>query len=205
VRALLKLHKAWGLKTGAEEIDPGDWVAARAKDGDRAAAARRRLHESGLDAEKVKQFPARQVILLDEKLKYRTQLDEDLKTGGLPYWEAEKLQAAAPKEKPGESLLAWMTPDFVRTFRVRQAGVRLDQRLALLRCVEALRAYVAEHDGKLPAKLDDVKLPLPVDPVTGKPFPYELNGGTATLHGTPPAGREKDASFNVRYEVTVAK
>ncbi len=156
-------------------------VAARAKDEDRLRAARKRLVESGLDAEKVKQFPARQVILLDEKLQYRTQLEDDLKTGGLPYWEQEKLRAAAPKEKRGESLLALMMPDFTRTFPVRQAGVRLDQRLALLRCVEALRAYAAENDGKLPAKLDDVKLPLPVDPITGKPFPYRAE----RRHGDP--------------------
>ena len=48
-----------------------------------------------------------------------------------------------------------------------------------------------------------VKVPLPVDPVTGKAFRYELAGGTARLRGTPPAGQEKSALFNVRYEVTL--
>ena len=37
---------------------------------------------------------------------------------------------------------------------MRRAAARLDQRLALLRCVEALRMYAAENDGKLPAKLE---------------------------------------------------
>ena len=32
-----------------------------------------------------------------------------------------------------------------------------------------------------------------MDPITGKPFLYELAGDTATLHGTPPVGQEKDA------------
>ena len=65
--------------------------------------------------------------------------------------------------------------------------------------------YAAENDGKLPAKLSDVKLPLPVDPITGKPFPYQLDGKTATLRGTPPAGRENQAGYDVRYEVTIVK
>ena len=38
---------------------------------------------------------------------------------------------------------------------VRRAQGRLDQRIALLRHVEALRLYAAEHDGTLPAKLSD--------------------------------------------------
>ena len=57
----------------------------------------------------------------------------------------------------------------------------------------------------MPAQLDAVKLPLPADPVTGKPFGYELKGATAVIRGTPPAGREKEPSFNRVYEVTVRK
>ena len=86
-----------------------------------------------------------------------------------------------------------------------QAEVRLQQRLALLTCVEALRMHAAEHEGKLPAQLSDIKLPLPVDPVTGKPFAYKLDGGTAHLRGTPPAGLEQNPAYNIRYEVTIAK
>ena len=74
---------------------------------------------------------------------------------------------------------------------VRQAQGRVDQRIALLRHIEALRLHAAEHDGTLPAKLSDVAVPLPVDPVTGKPFRYEVTGNTAHLRGTPPAGQEK--------------
>jgi hypothetical protein len=48
-------------------------------------------------------------------------------------------------------------------------------------------------------------VPLPVDPVTGKAFRYELKDGTAILHGTPPAGFEKQAAWNVRYEITIRK
>lgn len=83
--------------------------------------------------------------------------------------------------------------------------MRLDQRIALLRHVEALRLYAADHGGALPAKLSDVAVPLPDDPVTGKPFLYELAGTTAHLRGSPPLGQQNDAAFNIHYEVTIQK
>ena len=58
--------------------------------------------------------------------------------------------------------------------------------------------YAAEHDGKLPAKLDEIRLPLPLDPATGKPFNYKVEGQTVHLHGGP-------LSVQVRYEVTIPK
>ena len=79
----------------------------------------------------------------------------------------------------------------------------MDQLIGLLRHVEALRLYAALHDGTLPAKLSDVRVPLPVDPFTGKPFRYLVIGNTAHLRGTAPAGREKDPGFNIHYEVTI--
>ena len=181
--------------------DPAGWLAARAKDEGRVQAARKRLAESGLAEDKVKQFPAAQVILLDEKLEYEIQNDEAQTRLAVPYWEMDKLPPPPPAEEMRNDLFPWVSD--VR--KVRQKEVQLDQRLALLRCVEALRIHAAENDGKLPAALADVKVPLPVDPVTGKPFPYQLDGGTATLRGTAPAGREKEAAYNVRYEVTIEK
>ncbi len=70
----------------------------------------------------------------------------------------------------------------------------------------AARPRAAENDAcKLPAKLSDVKLPLPMDPISGKAFRYDLDGNTATLRGAAPAGQEKNAPFNLRYEITVSK
>ena len=205
VRALVQLRKETGFKFPIGQIDPGVLVAGWAMDADLVSAARKRLIASGLVEAKVKQFPAQQVIMLDKKLDYLIQRDEEDRVLTLPYWEAVKLRAASRQEKQDNSLLGLLAPNFLNPLVLHQARVRLDQRLALLRCVEALRIYAAENDGKLPAHLDDVKMPLPVDPVTGKPFSYQLDGATAILHGTPPAGREKEAAFNVRYEVTMAK
>jgi glutathione S-transferase len=63
--------------------------------------------------------------------------------------------------------------------KVRRAQGRLEQRIALLRHVEAIRMYAAAHEGKVPPKLSDVDVPLPLDPFTGKPFRYEVIDGVA--------------------------
>ena len=88
---------------------------------------------------------------------------------------------------------------------VRQAQARIDQRIALLRHVEALRLHAAEHNGTLPVKLADISVPLPVDPITGKPFRYELTNSKAHLRGNPPSGQKENRFFNVHYEVTLQK
>jgi hypothetical protein len=63
----------------------------------------------------------------------------------------------------------------------------------------------AWHNGALPAKLSEIALPLPDDPITGKPFRYELIGNTAHLRGSPPPGEDKDPIANVHYAVTLQK
>jgi hypothetical protein len=87
--------------------------------------------------------------------------------------------------------------------KVCRAQARLEQRIAQLRHVEALRMYASEHHGKLPQRLADIAVPLPVDPFTGKPFLYRLEGSTAHVRGSPPPGEEKIPGFNVRFEVTI--
>lgn len=186
------------------KADVSEWLRALSQDEEHVRAARKRLIALGLAEDKVKQFPAPQVVLLEEKLEFSTQRDESRKAMDLPYWQAAPIISAVPprKQRP-DAPLRWL--EGIGYLNVKRAQARLDQRIGLLRCVEALRLYAAGHDGKLPAKLDDVKLPLPVDAVTGKPFVYELKGDTAILRGTPPQGQEKAAPYNVRYEVTVAK
>src|SRR5260370_9046507 len=69
--------------------------------------------------------------------------------------------------------------------KVGMAQGRVQQRFGLLRCVEALRVYAAEHEGRLPARLEDIKLPLPLDPITGPPFPSPFTPPTATAPAPP--------------------
>src|SRR5262249_26478943 len=112
------------------------------------------------------------------------------------YWQARTVFESIPsipkdKETPFTLLVA-------QYGKVKAAQARLDQRIGLLRCVEALRMYAAQHYGKLPAEVNGLHLPLPVHPATGKPFSYKLEGKTAHLHGEP-------LGVLVRYEVTIGK
>jgi hypothetical protein len=176
------------------------WLDARTKDDERLSAARRRLVEHGLPLERLERFPADQIVLLDEKREYDVRFDDLRKTMTLPVWQAEALAAHTPPARE-PALFADVLVPGVYGVRLKQA--RLEQRIALLRHVEALRLYAAEHHGALPAKLSEIPLPLPDDPFTGKPFRYEVQGRTAHLRGSPPAREKKDPSYNLHYVVTL--
>ena len=184
-----------------QKLTTRQYVTVRARDPKYLAAARARLVESGIAEELVVGFPADQVILLDEKREYEVWRDEEMKLLKLSVWEAAPLARKATPI-PEQRLLTLLVPALAK---VGLAQCRLEQRVALLRHVEALRMHAADHDRKLPASLTDVEVPLPVDPVTGKPFRYELKDGTAHIRGTPPKGYEQQPHFNLHYEITIRK
>ena len=153
------------------------WLEARTKDEWAVRAARLRLIEFGLPEARTLRFPAEQVLLLDEKRGVRERSDDVMKLMTLPAWQFETL-AARNRSVKKPALLADALVPSVDSFR--RALARLEQRIALLRHVEALRMYAAEHNGRFPAKLADVTVPLPDDPFTGKPFRYEIMGKTSS-------------------------
>jgi hypothetical protein len=174
-------------------------------------AAKRALVAAGRPRDKVEAMPHLQVALLHSLDEYDRELDEMLKYYALPYWEAQprlreaerNLRGIRDKSKdprsdaPALPVAGYLLP---ATNKVLGARVRIDRRIALLRCAEALRLYAAGHDGKLPAALADVKnLPLPVDPATGQPFRYEVKGATATLA----AEALRDGPNVPSYELTI--
>jgi hypothetical protein len=188
-----------------DKLNPGVrvWLNARTKDGGAISAARRRLIEVGHAEELLLRFPAEQVMLLDQWRDYEVRRDDLMKLMNLPYWQMEALGGLDYKRPKEPSLFADLLVPALH--KVRRAQGRLEQRVALLRHVEALRLYAADHGGKLPEKLSDVPVPLPDDPFIGKPFSYKVDGATAHLRGSPPRGEETNAIFNVRYEVTIQK
>jgi hypothetical protein len=79
-----------------------------------------------------------------------------------------------------------------------------------MRIIEAARHYLATHDGKLPASLDDITdVPVPFDPLTDRPFEWSVNSKTATLRApAPPAdvvepGTERAQRAMLEYRLTV--
>jgi hypothetical protein len=85
------------------------------------------------------------------------------------------------------------------------AVTRLERRLAQLRAIEAIRLYTANHRGKLPASWTDLSgIPVPVDPVSNKPFEYKVEGATFSV--TPAAVRGWELSgHSIHYDVTLEK
>jgi hypothetical protein len=197
LRDLQKVLEGWGF---ARE-KPLQWLEARIQDEGQVRAARQRLEEAGLAAALVRKFPAVQAVLLDEKHAYEEGKDAEEKWLTLPYWQAEAAAATEPPARRGEMPFG---QTFLTSLKGRASQARLAQRIALLRLVEAIRLYAAAHEGLPPAQLADLTVPAPTDPMTGKPFPYKVEGQTVMIQGTPPRG-EAGATFKVRYEVTIKK
>jgi hypothetical protein len=177
-------------------------LQARVKDPERVRAARQRLIEAGYGPDSVKTFPPMQVILVDEKRDYEVQRDERIKLLALPLWQIDSLVGGKELTSEGDGLLVELLPHIIK---LRRTQGQLEQQIAFLRHVEALRMYAARHNGKLPAKLSDVSVPLPIDPVSGKPFVYAIDGAIAHIRGSSVQAEEKDPRSNVHYEVTLQK
>ena len=70
---------------------------------------------------------------------------------------------------------------------------RCQRGLAGLRCLEAIRLYAATHRGKLPRRLEDIQeVPIPVNPLTGKSFPYRAEERYVIL--------DLDGDFALNYQ-----
>jgi hypothetical protein len=177
-------------------------LQARVKDEGRVGAARRRLIEAGRARDLVQKLPATQAILLDEKRAYEIDRDDRNKLLALPIWEIDSPAGAEERATDEDGLFADLLPDIVK---LRRTQGQLEQQIALLRHVEALRLHAAGHDGRLPSRLSEISVPLPVDPFTGKPFDYAVEGATAHVRGSPLRGKEKGPGCRVHYEVTLLK
>ncbi len=177
------------------------WLNRHRTDKAWVLAARQRLVDLGFREDKLARFPVDQILLLDEERKYEVERDEIMKFMSFPAWQVEALHKGL-KKPTQPSLFGAFTPALLK---VKNAQDRLEQRLAILRNVEALRLYAAEHKGRLPEHLTDVTVPLSVDPFTGKPFRYWLDGATAHLRGSPPHGFENVDVYNIHYEITIQK
>jgi hypothetical protein len=176
------------------------WIDERARNPARIAAARARLIKSGISEQAVRSFQADQLILLDEKRECEVRLDEMTKILSFPAWQVESLvRSAKPFKEPAIFADALLSGEHA----VRRSQGRLEQRIALLIHVEALRMYAAEHNGAFPSNLTDVSVPLPADPFTGEAFCYELTGKTAHLRGMPPNAQPTNVDLRVHYEITV--
>jgi hypothetical protein len=190
------------LEVGRNEKKTIDVLREHTQDEKYMASARTRLIElAGIPADRLDTFSPYQVVLLNEKLQCEIERDEAIKLSHLPTWEAIPRMDAVSVPKTRSVFFGFLPA----VQKIRRAQGRLEQRIALLRHVEAIRMHAAANGGKVPAKLADVDGPLPVDPFTGKPFRYEVVDGVAHVRGSPPKGDEKIAAYNLHYEIIIRK
>ena len=153
--------------------------------------AKKYLKEHGRTDEQVDAMPAAQVVLLYFVEQYDKIKDDFLKWMNVPPWQARAGLEEAEKEvralgPTGNPIIGLLMPAVEKVYEAR---VRIEWTADYLRCAEALRFYAATHDGKPPEKLEDVKLPLPVDPYTGEGFGkfYKVDkDGTGVFEVPPP-------------------
>lgn len=168
--------------------------------------ARRSLIEQGFDSAAVDAMSVAQVILLHSYRQYRTVTEIDYRATLVPFHESRPLAALADQRfrselEQGESLPLISRLRFQLTAG-RVADVRTRRGHSLLMLLEALRWYGAEHQGKLPATLADLSpIPVPVDPSTGQPFEYRLEGDRAIVTSPESLG----ISHPFRYEIRLVE
>jgi hypothetical protein len=151
---------------------PVGWVMMHYSD------AKEFLARKGYSQEQIDVLPAAQAVLIYQKQEYLEMLDNMFKWVEVPYYQAQ------PHLKKGEqrlndhvstkgikvNLFCTLLPALAR-IGVLQA--RLDRNIALLRTVEAIRMFAADHSGQLPGSLTEItSVPTPADPMTGKDFIY---------------------------------
>lgn len=208
------LGKLGGLAEETAGLRGKDWPSRLAMAAMVARAypeARRLLISRGRTAEQVETMPMLQVVVLFEIHNYDRVYDDMLKWHALPYWEMrpalrrveEQLKQERARGSIGTLLASLLLP---AVSKVYNADVRLDRKIAVLRTVELLRLHAAAHGGKLPASLEAIKeAPVPVDPLTGKPFTYRAEGDRATLSGPPPEDEPPGPHNTIRYELTIKR
>ena len=74
----------------------------------------------------------------------------------------------------GDGLFADLLP---HTIKLRRSQGRLEQQIAMLRHVEALRLFAAGTTASYPRRWPTSRCRCPADPISGKPFEYRADGG----------------------------
>lgn len=176
--------------------------------------AKAELLEAGYDRERLETMPAAQVVAIHASRTTRRNCDELIKASYLPYPEAlawsDRFAAIfeSGSSRLGGELLPVTRVLLPAQAQVIRAEARLERQLAALRVIEAIRLHLAASKGQLPASLDEVKIvPVPDNPVTGKPFPYSLrqDGGTSHAVLEVPASSREPGQLGKRYVLKVRK
>jgi hypothetical protein len=164
------------------------------------------LLDQGRPKEKVEAMSYVEVTLLAELKKNEEMFDDQLKWYNEPFYKAGDALDALAKAVEEQPRGKYVLPLNFSSLDALRSRVKMERRIDFLRCLEAVRAYAAAHDGKAPGSLADVKeLPIPIDPVTGKAFVYKEEGDTVTLE-SPEVPRQRRPYFDdLALEFTIKR
>jgi hypothetical protein len=172
-------------------------------------AAKDFLLQQGRKADEIDALPVTQVVLMHQLAQYEIWSDETNKLSNLPYWEARPRWRALQRESAAKikehGTAAILEAFFRPTDAIFTARVRTEQRIAILRCVEAIRLHAATHENRLPESLEVMRAtPIPVDPMTGKAFGYRVQNDLAILEAAAQTGDDAEPGMALRIEIQLA-
>jgi hypothetical protein len=130
--------------------------------------------------ERIKALPVAQAVLIYQVQQYVDNRDRTICWLFLPYADAYAHQKEADQARSELygggvkfNVFAYFMPAL---YRISFIQTRLDRDIAMLRIAEALRMEAAHNQGRLPKALSDItRVPIPDDPLTGKPFIYNAS------------------------------
>ncbi len=171
-------------------------------------AAKQYLRSQGMSAQQVDAMPVGKVMLMSSLDQYEDLRDETFKWWNVPFWQAwphiQEVDARTEQaRRDGRGIpFICLLPSLGKA---RSQFARLDKQLAAMQTIEAIRLYAAAHEGRLPAALADIQeVPVPINPMTGEPFPYKSNGDSAVLEAPSPEGLRNSVN-DYRYILTIRK
>jgi hypothetical protein len=192
-----------GLGNGnaSTNVSPGLRYAILSKSQEHLAECRKLLIETGYSEDLVKKYKPLQLVIMADIRWYEVYREEFCKFVNLPYWEAKVgLQEIEDELKKHRDQLILAPALLPALNKIVNSQARLKQTVSYLQTIEAIRWYASVHQ-KLPAKLSDIKLSLPLDPINGKPFEYSVQDGVGILHGESPI--PESPMMNKYYHITL--
>ncbi len=153
------------------------------------------VEELKMEADLVEALPVPQVVVLAMRRIHEQLRDEVFKMQYVPLaqrdgFASEKAMQRVFNKYGGVGALSGMFLPAIQA--ALGAKDRLQQQLALLQTIEAIRDHLASHAGQLPEELSELRLPAPLDPQTSQPFEYHREAGRAKLSGA--------VASHVKYE-----
>jgi len=202
------MKKIAGLTAGPDDIPfkgllPLGWVMMHYSDAKQFLAGR------GFSQERIEAMPAAQAVLIYQKQEYVEMMDSMFKWFAVPYHQSrpylEKGEKLLSEHRRNKGIKVNLFSTLVPALnRISFLQARLDRHIALLRTVEAIRMFAAEHSGGLPRSLGEIDfVPIPSDPVTGEAFLYHrTNARKARLEAPVSPAESKRRPV---YELTVKR